>query len=374
MKIKTKHSLGLYPVYIFNKKLVEFIKKEKKIINRNAFVVIDANVYKYHWSYLNKALRNNFKLVDIYKFNAAEKNKSFEQLNAILSSMLNENCDRSTLLISIGGGITGDIASFAASIYMRGIDYVHIPTTLLSMVDSSVGGKTGINFKTGKNLIGTFYQPKAVFIDSSFLSTLQIREIRSGLGEIVKYHFLSGRQYKSFSQIIFRRILIKEFTEIEKIISECLKIKVSVVEKDEREEKGVRKILNLGHTFAHGIESASNYKISHGEAVMLGIISSLFYSYRVKLITADYLYNSLLIFKEGFSFLNSVVKFIEPEKVLFSMNKDKKNKENTIRLVLLNNSNEIIIDYPAKRDLILYSIDAMKVWVKESFKKETVEK
>lgn len=374
MKINTNRSLGSYSVHTFNKKLDEYFKKEMNIVTRKAFIIIDSNVHKYHWVYLKKALRKNFILIDICKFNAIEKNKSFQQVQIILSRMLKRNCDRNTILISIGGGITGDISSFAASIFMRGIEYIHVPTTLLSMVDSSIGGKTGINFNYGKNLIGTFHQPKAVFIDTSFLSTLPEREIHSGMGEIIKYYFLSGRRNKSLDRSGIGRILSKDYKSIEKIIYECIKIKISVVEKDEREEKGLRKILNLGHTFAHGIESASNYKINHGEAVVMGIICSLFYSYRTKLISAEHLYSSLLIFKPVLFFLIKVIKHIKPEKVITNMNKDKKNKENTIRLVLLNNSDEIIIDYPAKRNLIFYSIDDMKVWVTQSFKKETVEK
>ncbi len=222
--------------------------------------------------------------------------------------MLKSKCDRNSLIISVGGGITGDISSFAASIFMRGVDYVHIPTTLLSMVDSSIGGKTSINFNSGKNLIGTFYQPKAVFIDVMFLSTLPIKEIKSGVGEIVKYSFLHGNKNRSLFNKSINKILSKDFSNIEKIIHECIKIKAAVVENDEREVKGIRKILNLGHTFAHGLESASDFKISHGEAVFLGIISSLFYSYRAKLISAEYLFNSLISLKPNSGFSQKISK------------------------------------------------------------------
>ena len=213
MKIKINHSLGSYPVHIFKENLFAYLAKEKNITNRNAFIIIDSNVYKHYRTHLNKTFKKNFNVFNLYKFTASEKNKSFQELNKILSAMLKSKCDRNSLVISIGGGITGDISSFAASIFMRGVDYVHIPTTLLSMVDSSVGGKTGINYRSGKNLIGTFYQPKAVFIDVMFLSTLPIKEIKSGVGEIVKYSFLHGHKNKSLFNKSIDRILRKDFSE-----------------------------------------------------------------------------------------------------------------------------------------------------------------
>ncbi len=366
MKVKINHSLGAYPVYILRENWSDYFKKEKIFTNRNAFIIIDSNVYKHYRTHLDKTFKKNFNVLNLYKFTANEKNKSFQELNKILSAMLKSQCDRNSLVISVGGGITGDISSFAASIFMRGVDYVHIPTTLLSMVDSSVGGKTGINFSSGKNLIGTFYQPKAVFVDVMFLSTLPIKEIKSGVGEIVKYSFLCGKSNRSLFNKSINNILRKDFSNIEKIIHKCIKIKSAVVESDEREVKGIRKILNLGHTFAHGIESASDYKINHGEAVFLGIISSLFYSYRAKLISAEYLFSRLISLKPNSVFLKKSVKYIYPEKVLLNMYKDKKNKNNKINLVLINNSCEVIIDYPARSTAIINSLDDMVVWLKES--------
>lgn len=374
MKIKINHSKGTYPVSISFGQLCKQLGTEKSLSGRNSLIVIDSKVKQLHWSYISKSLGKHFNILGIYKLHALEKNKSLSEVNKILSLLFTSKCDRQTLLISIGGGITGDIASFAANIFMRGIEYINIPTTLLAMVDSSIGGKTGVNYNGGKNLIGTFYQPRAVFIDASFLLTLPQREIRAGLGEIVKYSFISNNKNKFIFEKKILQVLRNDLTGIEKTIGECIKIKTAVVESDEEEKSGTRKILNLGHTFAHGIESASVLKIKHGEAVLLGIISSLFYSYRSKLITAEFLYKSLLEMKSFSFFLKDHLKHINPEKIYKFMVLDKKKMNSKINLVLIVKRGEIIIDYPGRKNNILNSLGDMMVWLKESFKKETVEK
>lgn len=374
MKIKINHSKGTYPVSISFGKLRNQLSTEKSLIGRDSLIVIDSKVKRLHWSYISKSLGKHFNILGIYKLHAHEKNKSLSEVNKILSFLFTSKCDRQTLLISIGGGITGDIASLAANIFMRGIEYINIPTTLLAMVDSSIGGKTGVNYNSGKNLIGTLYQPRAVFIDASFLLTLPQREIRSGLGEIVKYSFISNNKNRFIFEKKILQVLRNDFSGIEKTIGECIKIKTVVVESDEEEKSGTRKILNLGHTFAHGIESASVSKIKHGEAVLLGIISSLFYSYRSKLISAEFLYKSLLEMKSFSFFLKDHLEHINPEKIYKFMVLDKKKMNSKINLVLIVNRGEIIIDYPGRKNNILNSLNDMMVWLKESFKKETVEK
>lgn len=377
MKINVKHSQGSYSVFVFKDQLAQHFSKSKLLKNKNLFVVIDSNVYKLYWKKLYKDLKRESIILNVYNISAKEKNKSHTELIKILKSMFDTGCRRDTLLVSIGGGITGDISALAANIFMRGIDYINIPTTLLSMVDSSVGGKTGINFNSGKNLIGTFYQPKAVFTDISFLNTLSVRELQSGLGEVIKYSFIAPDKEKTIFYRSFSNIINEDYHNIFKIISECVNIKSAIVNNDEREVTGLRKVLNFGHTFAHGIESASDHKIKHGEAVIFGIISSLFYSYREKLITAEYLFNRLIKIQPAVIPIKRYYKIINSDTVFKCMLKDKKNNNSGIRLVLINNSNDFIVDYSGNRKSIIYSLEEMKVWVKESagmFKKETVEK
>ena len=189
-------------------------------------------------------------------------------------------------MISVGGGITGDVSGFASSIYKRGINFVNIPTTLLAQVDSSIGGKTGINTSFGKNLIGSFYQPKLVISDIDFLKTLPKREIVCGYAEIFKHSLIFERKFFSFLDKNAKEILNLKSPFIEKSIVKSCEIKKKIVELDEK-EKSLRKILNFGHTFAHAYESTLNYskRLNHGEAVFLGIYSAINFSFKFKLLS-----------------------------------------------------------------------------------------
>ncbi|QAR34279.1 3-dehydroquinate synthase [Geovibrio thiophilus] len=200
----------------------------------------------------------------------SEKSKSMESFIKVLEFLHDNGCRRDGKLIAVGGGITGDLGGFAAASYMRGIDYVQVPTTLLSMVDSSVGGKTGINFLSSKNNVGAFHQPQAVYIDTDFLRTLDDEEYLNGLAEVIKYGAL-------FSAVFFDMLLEKRDAVLERkadvlleIISECCRMKAEVVKEDEKEQ-GVRKLLNFGHTFGHAIETDSGFAVKHGFAVAAGM-------------------------------------------------------------------------------------------------------
>lgn len=194
--------------------------------------------------------------------NAGEKSKSIETYAKVIQDLSKYGVTRNDLLIALGGGVIGDLGGFVASTYLRGIDLIQCPTTLLSMVDSSIGGKTALNTNSGKNLIGTFYQPKLTYIALCALDLLPERELKSGMGEIVKCALLSN-------EITLEDI---ESGRYEDLIMKCLRLKANLVEKDERDEKGERIILNLGHTFGHAMEKLSDFSISHGECVAMGIL------------------------------------------------------------------------------------------------------
>ena len=193
-----------------------------------------------------------------------EGSKNVDRYYSALCALAENGFTRGDTVLTLGGGVVGDLGAFVASTYMRGIGLIAVPTTLLSMVDSSVGGKTAIDLPTGKNLVGTFYQPDGVFINLDFLETLPLREINSGMGEVVKYAFLGGA---------VDSVLISAGVS-EELILECLKIKRDIVSADEK-EAGVRKLLNLGHTVGHAIESLSAYSLSHGECVARGMVVSV---------------------------------------------------------------------------------------------------
>ena len=239
--------------------LNSFNQSVKPIITGKKIAVIcDENAKKLHI----KGLKNILKGEDCYyiTIKSGENSKNTKNFIRLVERLATLSFTRNDCVITFGGGVVTDLGALVASTYMRGITLVSMPTTLLSMVDSSVGGKTAVNLKQGKNLLGTFYQPKAVYINTEYLKTLPSRELLSGYGEVIKYAFLD-------SSVTTQDI---KSTNYENLIYKCLTIKSKVVNLDER-ESGLRKILNLGHTLGHAIESLSCYTISHGECVIKGI-------------------------------------------------------------------------------------------------------
>ncbi len=228
-----------------------------------AYFIIDSKVASLYKNIIPKER--------VFLFQAAEKNKTFLSLEKMLDFLRQHNALRDSTLVSVGGGITGDVAAFAASVYMRGIKLIQVPTTLLAMVDSSVGGKTAVNFKGIKNNIGSFYQPDMVLIDSNFLDSLTDKEYLNGLVESIKIAAIRDKEFFEYINANKSSILKRSKAIMEYIIAESCRLKAEIVEQDEK-EAGIRKLLNFGHTAAHGIESDSNYKIHHGFAVALGMI------------------------------------------------------------------------------------------------------
>ena len=274
-----------YPIYIgYNiLKISKRIFKQNNIQIKKCLIVVDKNVPNKNLSVLKKNIISS-KII-FHTFNANEKNKSLEYVNSILKILFMNNFNREDYIIALGGGITGDVVGFTASIFKRGMKFINIPTTLLSQVDSSIGGKTGVNNIYGKNLVGSFYQPEIVISDVKILNSLNKREIVCGYGEILKHSIISKETNFNYLNKNKFKILNLKSPFLEKAIYDSCKIKKSVVERDEK-EKNLRKILNLGHTFAHAYEATSNYskKLNHGEAVILGIISSAKFSYTNRLL------------------------------------------------------------------------------------------
>ena len=338
IKLKVKTKSQKYSINI-GKNLctkISQLSKVNKINFKQCLLVIDKNIPKNFVSLIKKSLKQ--KKVFIYYLNANEINKNINIINKILKNLLIKNFSREDCVISIGGGITGDVAGFAASLFKRGIKFINLPTTLLSQVDSSIGGKTGVNTKYGKNLIGSFYQPNLVISDTNFLKTLPKREIICGYGEMFKHALIRNKKFYQFLDKNSKNILKLSSPYLEKAIYESCKIKRDIVEKDEREQ-GLRKTLNFGHTFAHAYEATLGYnkKLNHGEAVILGIKTALNFSLQERLIKKkefksiiDHIKNANLptSIKKFFNFKNS-------NKILSFMTKDKKNKSKKINLVLL---------------------------------------
>ena len=254
MKVNIKTPTKTYDIHIG--KLPEI-----KIDSKTA-IITNPKVSGLHINYLTTHLKT--KELHIITLPDGEEYKNFDSIHYALDRLFDAKFDRNSYIISFGGGVIGDMSGFVASIFLRGIKFIQIPTTLLSMVDSSVGGKTGINNKYGKNLIGSFYQPEAVYIDTYFLKTLEKREFATGMAEVIKMAVMFDR---SFFENLKKREL-----KLEEIIKRSVELKAEVVNQDEK-EKGIRSVLNYGHTFAHVIENITNYKtFLHGEAVAIGMV------------------------------------------------------------------------------------------------------
>jgi len=338
IKLPVKTGNQKYPIFIGNNILnkIHLILKENLIDFNQCLVVADKNVPKK----LVRKILNSLpkKKIFLHYFNSSEINKNQKSVDNILSILLLNNFNRNDCVISIGGGITGDVSGFAASMFKRGLKFINIPTTLLSQVDSSIGGKTGINSKYGKNLIGSFYQPSLVISDIIFLKSLPKREIICGYGEILKHAIIADKKFFTFLDINGSQILNLKSPLIERAIFKSCSIKKKIVETDEK-EISIRKVLNFGHTFAHAYEATLGYskKLNHGEAVILGIKTAVKFSLLNNILSTKE-FNLINNHLEKLNLPRNIDKFFSIRnlnKILSFMKKDKKNNTDKINLVLL---------------------------------------
>jgi 3-dehydroquinate synthase len=357
-QIKVKLAERSYPILIGNDSLSKLVEKINSLHLSKCLIVVDSNVNKFHSLLIREISAAVDCKIFFYVFTVNEKNKNLKQAEKIYHFLSTNYFGRDTAIIAVGGGITGDLVGFAASTYMRGIKFFQVPTTLLSMVDSSVGGKTGVNFNQQKNLIGTFYQPNAVYIYPGFLSTLLQKELISGAGEVFKYSLLADKR----NYLLLKKSLTKLFSGTEvnynSLITACLKIKSKIVMHDEKELTGLRKILNLGHTFAHAFEVESNYKLKHGEAVTAGIFCALILSEITGYINKE----KINLFLDDLSFIkiNRLVRDLDPGSVYKKMEGDKKNSSSRICLILIEDIGNIVVNVTVSKQLIIESINRMK--------------
>mgnify|MGYP001176251667 CR=1 FL=1 len=354
LPIKTKSKqYNIYIGYNAIMKLNNILKKEN-IYFKKCLIITDKNVPKFFIKKIKSKVNSNKKL--LYLFRASEKNKTLSHVNSIIEILLKNNFTRNDAIICLGGGIAGDVSGFSASIFKRGLKFINIPSTLLSQVDSSIGGKTGVNNKFGKNLIGSFYQPNLVISDIKLLESLPRREIICGYAEIFKHSLIKNKNLFFYLNKNLENILQLKRKFIEKAILESCKIKKQIVEKDEK-EANLRKSLNLGHTFGHAYEATLNYskKLNHGEAVLYGIYSSINLSKRLKTISnKDYQLISSHLAKLHFDDLNKFFNKKDLNKILSFMVTDKKNTSKKINFITLkkigvvNINNQLNTDYVKK--------------------------
>ena len=339
-----------YPIYIGDGLLLDQGLLKKHIVGDQVMVVTNETIAPL---YLNQFIENfspdiEVKLVILPD---GERYKTLEYLDDIYSALLENRCNRQVTLIALGGGVIGDMTGFAAASYQRGVNFIQVPTTLLSQVDSSVGGKTGVNHRLGKNMIGAFYQPKCVLIDTSVLSSLPERELSAGLAEVIKYGAICDLVFFEWLEKNMAKLLLKDVDALTYAIKISCEEKAIVVAKDEK-ESGIRATLNYGHTFGHAIESHMGYGVwLHGEAVSVGMCLAAKMSVEQKTLSyEDYLRIESLCRLAQLPTEKPVD--MTASDFLRYMQVDKKNTSTSIRLVLLDAIGKAVIFDCADHDLI----------------------
>lgn len=323
----------------------------EQIAANKACIITNDVVSKYYLSKIERSL-SGIKY-DTLVLPDGEKYKNYVTLNIIYDFLIANNHNRDTTIIALGGGVIGDVAAFAASTYQRGVRLIHIPTTLLAQVDSSIGGKAAINHKSGKNLIGSFYYPYSIITDIDTLRTLPKRELCAGFAEIIKYGLLVGGDFlRNLSEIFALDFANDSLDKIVEVVAQSSKIKIDLVKQDEQELKGVRQLLNLGHTFAHGIETVTNYqRFLHGEAVAIGLYMAAKLSYHLSYLRAQDLEVVDNLLKSA-GLPCRLPKDISIEQLKSAMLFDKKVRNNVLPFVVIKKFGECVVDYSVTEDLL----------------------
>jgi 3-dehydroquinate synthase len=364
LKVELKKTVdNSYPIEIGSQLLAKagkYIKKATKA--KKLLIVTNETVFKLYYAKFVSSLED-FEIEKVV-LKDGEKHKNISSLQKIWDKALKFKLERKDAIVALGGGVVGDITGFAASTYLRGVDFVQIPTTLLAQVDSSVGGKVAINHPLGKNMLGAFYQPKLVLIDTAVLKTLPLKELKTGLGEVLKYAFIEkscncNEGFNLFEFLKQNKNSIYAFESIvtENLVTYCCKLKAAVVQQDEK-ETGLRAILNLGHTIGHAIEKVTNYKkYTHGEAVALGIIGAFYLAFEKEFIDAQYLKDAI----ELLSQYEIIPKFnIDAKKIAKATAYDKKVVDSKVRFILPTTRTEVDICDTITQAEIIKAVNKIK--------------
>lgn len=348
-----------YPIYIDNNYsglLNAF--KDAGLTGRKACIITDTNVEPLYLESIIKCMGNEFAHISHYAFKAGEVSKNINTICDFYKFFVENQLDRKSFLIALGGGVVGDMCGFAAATYMRGIPFVQIPTTLLSQVDSSVGGKTGIDFMENKNMVGAFYQPEFVYINSETLKTLPDREVSAGLAEAVKYGYIIDSDFLDYFMDKKEDILSLNSQKIIEVIYKSCEAKAYVVSRDEK-ENGLRAILNFGHTFGHAVETISDFKMLHGECVAIGMIAALYFSYKRGCVAMEDIEKAkklLTYFR-----LPIKIKDFSSDEIYNQMFYDKKTKNGKLNIVALNKIGEAYIESNVSEKEVKDAIDYIAV-------------
>jgi len=332
-KFEVKTRSKVYPIFIGENilpKTVDFLHLESKRV----FVFTDEVVSKLHLNTLIQPLMKFGIEVLTKSISSGEQLKTLGTAADLYNFLMEHNVSRTDTILAFGGGVVGDLAGFVASTFKRGLNLVHIPTTLLAQVDSSVGGKTGLNLHHGKNVIGTFYQPNAVVVDVLLLRTLPDTEFHSGLAEVIKYGMTMDSTLLEILTLEKKEIDLRKSGVLIKIIEKSLRNKTQIVECDEREVTGEREILNFGHTIGHSIETASLHRILHGQAVAIGMVEEARFAQNLGLVDSQTV-QRLVLLLESYGLPTLIPEDICVLKLRETILQDKKVKQNSMRIPIL---------------------------------------
>lgn len=324
---------------------------------RKVCIVTESNVGAIYAEALREVLASICDNVFVYTFPAGEENKNLETVKKVYEYLIINHFDRKDMLIALGGGVTGDLTGFTAATYLRGIDFIQIPTSLLAQVDSSVGGKTGVDFDLYKNMVGAFYQPKLVYINTSTLKTLTKRQFLSGMGEVVKYGLIKKADFLDWIMNHANEIIDYDHDALKHIIYISCDTKRNVVENDFKEQ-GERALLNMGHTLGHAIEKCVNFKLLHGECVSIGSVAASYISYKLGFLTKDELEkikNAHMMFDLPVSQSD-----IDINEVLDATLSDKKMEAGSIKFIVLKGIGNGQIDKTISRELMREALEKVK--------------
>ncbi len=316
--------------------------KELGYENRKVCIVTDSNVGKLYLEEVTKLLEPLCVKCVSYVFDAGEASKNTDTVGKVYEHLILNSFDRKDLLVALGGGVVGDLTGFTAATYLRGIDFVQVPTSLLAQVDSSIGGKTGVDFMQYKNMVGAFYMPKLVYMNLSVLKTLPKRQISSGMGEIIKHGLIKDTAYFSYLRENSNKIKNLDMTALEELIHGSCEIKRNVVENDPKEQ-GERALLNFGHTLGHAIEKLSGFSMYHGECVAVGMAGAGYISWKLGHITKE----QLTMIEATIQSYGLPVRILEfshtPEEILAATKLDKKMESGKVKFIVLKEVGNAVI-------------------------------
>ncbi len=324
------------------------------IENRRLAIIADSNTERLYGETVRKILDGHCKKVILHAFPAGEENKTLDTVREIYKTLIEEKFDRKDLLIALGGGVVGDVTGYAAATYLRGVDFIQLPTTLIAQSDSSIGGKTGVDFDGYKNMVGAFYMPKLVYMNVSALKELDDRQFYSGFAEVMKHGLIKDAMFYEWLLENMYEIHDRNIDVLKEMVMRSCTVKKLVVEKDPKEQ-GDRALLNFGHTIGHAIEKAMHFTMSHGECITLGMVAAAYISWKRSLLSMEEYYEIRDMFVP-FNLPISIDK-IDPQEILTLTKSDKKMESGQIKFVLLKKIGKAMIDKTVTDEEILNAIN-----------------